>query len=199
MIAIQAALLARDKAGEGQHIDMALFDTQVGVLANQASTYLMTGNVPQRMGNAHPSIVPYQVFQASDAPFVIACGNDGQFVQLSKALGQDYHNDPRFVTNKDRLDHRVELAGLMQTLLDDFSRDKVLDLMESAGVPAGPINTIAEAFDDPQILHRGMKTPQGRLRNPVRFSNLELAADTPSPELNEHGKNIRKNLWNTDN
>lgn len=197
VIAIQSALLARDQTGAGQHIDMALFDTQVGVLANQASTYLMTGNMPQRMGNAHPSIVPYQVFQAADAPFVIACGNDGQFVQLCKALGQNYYNDPRFVTNKDRLEHRDELVTLMQAIIGGLPRDEVLNLMEAAGVPAGPINSIAEAFDDPQIIHRGMKTPLGQLRNPVRFSELELAADAPSPELNQHAKEIRKNLWNT--
>ncbi|MHA1127397.1 MAG: CaiB/BaiF CoA transferase family protein [Alphaproteobacteria bacterium] len=199
VIAIQAALGARDKTGAGQHIDMALFDTQLGVLANQASTYLMTGNTPKRMGNAHPSIVPYQVFQAADAPFVIACGNDGQFVQLSKAFGQDYHTDPRFVTNKDRLAHREELIALMQAIIAKQPRDKLLKMMEGAGVHAGPINTIAEAFDDPQIQHRGMKTAQWRLRNPIRFSDLELGGNTAPPELNEHGKEIRKNLWNTDN
>lgn len=199
VIAIQAALASREKTGAGQHIDMALFDTQLGVLANQASTYLMTGNTPERMGNAHPSIVPYQVFQAADAPFVIACGNDGQFVQLSKAFGQDYHTDPRFVTNKDRLAHREELIALMQAIIAKQPRDKLLKMMEGAGVPAGPINTIAEAFDDPQIQHRGMKTPQGRLRNPIRFSDLELGGNTTPPELDEHGKEIRKNLWNTDN
>lgn len=202
VIAIQSALLARHTTGMGQHIDMALFDTQVGVLANQASTHLMTGNTPQRMGNAHPSIVPYQVFQAADAPFVIACGNDGQFAKLSVALGQNYHNDERFIRNKDRLLHREALTTDMQYLLGKMPRDTILGLMETAGVPAGPINDIAEAFADPQIKHRGMKIKQGQhdgLKNPIKFSTLELAHPTAPPTLDQHGTNIRKNLWNINN
>ena len=199
-IAIQSALLARQSTGRGDYIDMALFDTQVGVLANQASTYLMTGAVPHRMGNAHPSIVPYQVFESADAPFVIACGNDGQFVKLCEALGQTYHQDPRFVTNKDRLDHRAELVALMEPVLAALPRDEILARLEVAGVPAGPINTVAEAFDDPQIRHRGMKTDIGGtpyLRNPIRFGALEMPMDQSPPALDQHGDDIRKNKWNT--
>ncbi len=202
VIAIQAALLARNNTGKGQHIDMALLDCQIGVLANQASTYLISGDQPKRMGNAHPSIVPYQVFDALDAPFVIACGNDGQFGQLCEAFGVDYHKDPRFLTNKDRLKHRAELIALLSDLLVKMPRDTILDKLESANVPAGPINTIAEAFDDPQTQHRGMKIQQGAhsgLCNPIRFSDLDLAMDMAPPDLNADNTEIRKNLWNTDN
>ncbi len=201
VIAIQAALLARNKTGKGQHIDMALLDCQIGVLANQASTYLISGDQPKRMGNAHPSIVPYQVFDASDAPFVIACGNDGQFRQLCEAFGVRYHKDHRFLTNKDRLKHRVELITLLSGLLAKIPRDTILDKLESANVPAGPINTIAEAFNDPQTRHRGMKIQQGAhsgLRNPIRFSDLDLTMDMAPPSLNADDIEIRKNLWNTD-
>lgn len=200
VIAIEAALLSRHTTGQGQHIDMALFDTQIGVLANQASSYLMGGKTPTRLGNNHPSIVPYQVFEASDYPLVIACGNDGQFTYLSKALGQNYHQDPRFITNNDRIINRHELTHLMEGIIANMERDTVLALMEKHGVPAGPINTIAEAFDDPQTQHRGMKIPQGAhegLSNPIRFSDLSLAQDTPPPSLNQHNAEIREKLWNT--
>jgi len=201
-IAIQAALFARTKTGQGEHIDMALFDTQLGVLANQASSYLMTGNVPHRMGNSHPSIVPYQVFDAHDAPLVIACGNDGQFVKLCAALGQSYHLDDRFKTNKDRLNHREELVALMTDLLASLYRNDILARMETAGVPAGPINTIAEAFADPQAVHREMTFAMNDsqyLRNPIRFANLEMQMGSPPPDHNQHGASIRKDKWNTEN
>lgn len=202
VIGIQAALMARAKTGKGQHIDMALLDTQVAVLSNQASTYVMTGEVPKRMGNTHPSIVPYQVFDAADAPFVIACGNDGQFAHLCRAIGQEYHKDPRFVTNDDRIVHRKVLIPMMSEVLAKIPRDEILQRLEAAGVPAGPINTIAEAFADPQIRHRGVKIRQGDfdgVRNPIRFSDLEMSMDKAPPAHDADGAEIRKNLWNTEN
>ncbi len=201
VIAIQAALLAREKTGKGQHIDMALLDTQVAVLSNQASSYLMTGEVPHRMGNTHPSIVPYQVFDAADAPFVIACGNDGQFAHLCTALGVDFHRDARFVTNDDRIEHREILIPMLSKVLAALPRDKILQRLENAGVPAGPINTVAETFADPQVIHRGLKNRQGDfdgVRNPIRFSDLEMPMDKAPPALDADGPYIRKNLWNTE-
>ncbi len=198
VIAIQAALAARANTGEGQHIDMALFDSQVGVLANQASNYLMTGTEPKRLGNSHPSIVPYQVFETADAPLVIACGNDGQFRNLSLAMGLELHSDPRFATNPSRLENREVLSEILDDILAKIPRTEILDMMEKAGVPAGPINTVAEAFDDPQIQHRGMVVNQ-TVRNPIRFSDLELATQKSPPTLNQDNDIIRNKLWNIDN
>ena len=197
-IGIQAALAARERTGKGDYVDMALLDSQIGVLANQASGYLMTGAEPRRMGNNHPSIVPYQVFDAADAPLVIACGNDGQFKALCNALNVDFHTDPRFATNPARLDNREALTELLQDRLSSLPRAEILAKMEGAGVPAGPINSVKEAFTDPQVMYRGLTINQS-VRNPIRFAENELAAYRASPRLNENDKDIREKLWNIDN
>ncbi len=194
-IGIQAALAARAVTGRGDHIDMALLDSQIGVLANQASHYLMTGAEPKRLGNAHPSIVPYQVFDASDAPLVIACGNDGQFQALCRVLGLSLHKDPRFATNPARLKNRDDLTALLQAKLSAHTRADILTLMEKAGVPAGPINSVKEAFTDPQVTYRGLTINQS-VRNPIRFAENELAAFREPPRLNDSDKDIRDHLWN---
>jgi crotonobetainyl-CoA:carnitine CoA-transferase CaiB-like acyl-CoA transferase len=196
-IAVQAALAQRARTGRGQWIDMALLDTQLAVLANQATNWLIGGRVPRRMGNAHPNIVPYQVFDAADGPLVIACGNDGQFARLCGELGLDLHRDPRLAANRGRLAHRAEVTGAIAARLGIMARAEVLSAMDRAGVPAGPINTVAEAFAMPQAGARGMvqtivgsKSP----RSPMRFSAAEIAADRPPPALDADGAAIRAAL-----
>jgi crotonobetainyl-CoA:carnitine CoA-transferase CaiB-like acyl-CoA transferase len=194
VIAVQAALAQRARTGHGQWIDLSLFDTQLAVLANQAANHLIGGTVPRRMGNAHPNIVPYQVFDASDGPLVIACGNDGQFARLSDGFGLGLRDDPRFATNTARLANRAALIALMVPAITAKPRAEVLATMAAAGVPAGPINTVAEAFAEPQAIARGAVQDIGGSRAPrapMRFSDAELAADRPPPRLDEHGPAIR--------
>jgi crotonobetainyl-CoA:carnitine CoA-transferase CaiB-like acyl-CoA transferase len=196
-IAIQAALAHRARTGEGQWIDMSLFDTQLAVLANQATNHLIGQATPRRMGNAHPNICPYQVFEAADGPLVVACGNDTQFARLSVELDLSLHAEPRFATNRDRLAHRDTLVAALEARLSQLSRAEIMAAMARAGVPAGPINTVAEAFADPQARHRGMvqeidgsRAP----RSPMRFSAVEIAAGLPPPRLDAHGPAIRAAL-----
>jgi crotonobetainyl-CoA:carnitine CoA-transferase CaiB-like acyl-CoA transferase len=197
VIAIQAALWQRQRSGRGQWIDLSLFDTQLAVLANQATNHLIGGRVPRRMGNAHPNIVPYQVFAAADAPLVIACGNDGQFARLCEGLGLELHRDARFATNPDRLAHREVLIPLLSARIAALPRAEVLAAMHAGGVPAGPINTVAEAFAEPQAVARGAVTEIGGSRAPrlpIRFSDAEVAADRAPPRRDEHGAAIRAAL-----
>ena len=196
-VAVLAALHLRQRTGRGQWIDLSLFDTQLAVLANQATGYLIGGVAPRRMGNAHPSIVPYQVFEAADGPLVIACGNDGQFGRLCSVLGLNLHEDSRFRTNPDRLAHRGELLALLGPRLAGMARAEVLAAMDAAGVPAGPINTVAEAFAEPQAVARGVVQEVGvsrAPRSPMRFSEAELAGGVAPPRLDEHGGEIRAAL-----
>lgn len=196
-IAILAALQARTRTGKGQWIDLALFDTQLAVLANQATNHLIGGTVPRRMGNTHPNIVPYQVFDAADAPLVIACGNDAQFARLCEELDLDLHRDPRFVRNRDRLAHRAEVTDGLGRRIAALPRAAVLDAMERAGVPAGPINTVAEAFAEPQAVARGMVQTVGGStspRLPMRFSDADTRPRSGPPRLDQHGAAIRSAL-----
>lgn len=197
VIAVQAALAQRERTGAGQWIDMALFDTQLAVLANQAANYLIGGIVPGRLGNAHPSIVPYQVFEAKDGPLVIACGNDAQFARLCGGIGLALHEDPRFATNRGRVEHRAEVAEALAARVAEFARAELLGVMAAAGVPAGPINTVAEAFAEPQAVARGIAREIGGScspRSPMRFSAAETAEDRAPPRLDEHGAEIRAAL-----
>lgn len=196
-VAVLAALHLRSRTGLGQWIDLALLDTQLAVLANQAANFLVGGVVPRRMGNAHPNIVPYQVFDAADGPLVIACGNDGQFARLCLGLGLDLHRDPRFATNRDRLANRAALLAELGPRIAALPRAEVLAALHAGGVPAGAINTVAEAFAEPQAVARGMVQEVGGSRSaplPVRFSAAEVAADRPPPRLDEHGAAIRAAL-----
>ncbi|MXU66778.1 CaiB/BaiF CoA transferase family protein [Oceanomicrobium pacificus] len=203
-IAVQAALRARDATGRGTHIDMALMDAQMGVLANQAANYFVSGRSPKRLGNSHPNIVPYQTFEAADGPFVIACGNDGQFARLSREMGKDWAADPRFARNADRVTHRAELVALIAAEVASLSRDALMALLDRAGVPGSPIRTIAEAFDTEQARHRGMAVPRPddapegapatMVRNPIRFSAHDLARPQPAPMLDADGPEIRAAL-----
>ncbi len=196
-VAVLAALRQRDRTGQGQWIDLGLFDTQLSVLANQAANHLIGGTVPRRMGNRHPNIVPYQVFEAADGPLVIACGNDGQFVRLCEELGLGLHRDPRFRLNRDRLANRTALVAALEARLAAMTRAEAMAAMAAGGVPAGPINTVAEAFAEPQAVARGAVVETGGSRSPrspMRFSDAETATDLPPPRLDEHGDAIRRAL-----
>ena len=198
VIGIQSALLMRERTGLGQHIDMSLFDCMTGVLANQAMNYLASGQAPTRLGNAHPNIAPYQTFPVADGHLIVACGNDGQFARLVEVLGiGELAHDQRFVTNAARVANRTDLTRLMEERTLAFDRDDLLSALEKAGVPAGPINTVADVFADPQFAHRGMKIePEGvpGLRTPIRFSDAELALSRRAPMIGEHGDDIRSEL-----
>ncbi len=185
-IAVQAAIADRDRTGQGQHIDLSLMDCGIGVLANQATNFLLGGQVPSRLGNAHPNIVPYQVFPASDGHLVIACGNDGQFAALCDVLGLgDLATDARFATNECRVENRAELIDRLETATQARSRADLIKALNAVGVPCGPINSVAEALNDPQTKHRAMQVaPEGvaGIRTPINFgrSTLELTRTAPT-------------------
>jgi len=192
VIAIQAALQMRDRTGRGQQIDMALLDTMTGVLANQAMNWLVGGVDPPRVGNAHMNVSPYAVFPCADGWFILAVGNDGQFRRFCAAVGLDgLANDPRFVSNAGRLEHQGALFAAIEEATRRFERDALLKVLEAAGVPAGPINTVAQALADPQVLAREMVVKVTRedgstlpgLRTPIRFSDAELAIGKAAPLL----------------
>ncbi|WP_106420115.1 CaiB/BaiF CoA transferase family protein [Salinicola tamaricis] len=193
--AILAALRRREQDGKGAYIDMALLDVQVGVLANQALNYLTSANVPQRLGNAHPNIVPYQAFAAADGHLIITVGNDAQFRRLCEVLSlAGLADDPRFATNAARVAHRELLVAQLAVRLSERRRDDWLLALERAGVPSGPINTLDQVFDDPQVRHRGMQIERrgddGRVAhlvgNPIKLDGERLGAPDMPPRLGEH-------------
>lgn len=198
VVAIQAALIERQRTGEGQHIDMALFDCMTGVLANQAMNFLASGVSPRRMGNAHPNIAPYQTFPVADGHLIVACGNDSQFGRLAAILGLgELAGDSRFATNAARVGNRIELSRIMEERTLTYRRDDLLSLLEKDGVPAGPINSVADVFSDPQFIHRGMKIePEGApgIRTPIRFSRSELALDKGAPRLGADTDSVKTRL-----
>jgi crotonobetainyl-CoA:carnitine CoA-transferase CaiB-like acyl-CoA transferase len=198
VIGVQAALAQREKTGLGQHVDMALFDTMIGVLGNQAMNYLATGIAPHRLGNSHPNIVPYQEFSASDGHIILACGNDGQFERLCALLGFGPEVLARNRSNAERVTHRDELVALIAAGMARFTRDDLLAALEKAGIPAGPINTVEQAFQDVQARHRELATEADGIpgiRNPIRMSGSEIGSGKRAPGLDEHGTVIRKRLW----
>ena len=157
--AIQTALIHRERTGQGQYIDMALLDCQVAILANQAMTYLAAGQTPVRMGNAHPNIVPYQVFETQDGHIILAVGNDGQFRRFCELADQPHlAQDPRFVANRGRVKHRAQLIEALALLMKSKNTDDWLNLLEPEGIPCGRINSIDETLNDPQVIHRQMRT-----------------------------------------
>jgi crotonobetainyl-CoA:carnitine CoA-transferase CaiB-like acyl-CoA transferase len=201
VVGVLAALRRRDQTGEGAHLDMALLDVQTSVLANQAMNYLASGRSPRRMGNAHPNIVPYQVFPVADGHVIVAVGNDGQFARFVAVLGQpELAQDERFRTNAGRVGHRAELVPLLTGLTLKVTRDALLSALEKQGVPAGPINTVADVFADPQVIARGMKidlpTPDAKagsipsVRSPIVLDGKPMAAERPSPRLGQHTDEI---------
>jgi crotonobetainyl-CoA:carnitine CoA-transferase CaiB-like acyl-CoA transferase len=180
-IGILAAVEQRHTTGRGQHLDMSLLDCATAMLANQAMNYLATGTSPVRLGNDHPNIAPYQVMAVSDGHIILAVGNDGQFQRLCDALDlPDLKVDARFLTNQLRVANRKDLTALLEEALSQWTQAELLAALQAATVPAGPINTIGQAFDDPQIQHRGMQiSPEGvpGVRGPWKFSDAELALD----------------------
>ncbi len=198
-IAILGALAHRDRTGLGQYIDLALLDTQVAVLANQAMNYLVTGIAPQRLGNAHPNIVPYQVFATSDGHIIVAVGNENQFGRMCEVIGRpDLARDERFATNAARVNHRDELITVLQgTLVKRTMRDW-LEALERAGVPCGPINTVADVFADPQVQARGLKLDLPHpsigsvpsVANPIKYSATPISYRSAPPMLGADTDNI---------
>ena len=200
-IGILAALRRRDGTGEGAWIDCALMDSQVSVLANQALNFLVSGKAPKRLGNAHPSIVPYEVFPVAEGHIIIAVGNDGQFRRLCEVLGRaEMGTNPDYATNPARVENRIALIAILSALTMAWSRDDLLAGLEKAGVPAGPINSIAEVFDDPQVRHRGMRldlpsdaAAAGSIpgvRTPLMIDGQPAAHARPSPRVGEHQAEI---------
>ncbi|MEH6524358.1 CaiB/BaiF CoA transferase family protein [Sulfitobacter sp.] len=185
VVGIQAALADREKTGLGQQVDISLLDCMAGVLANQAMNYLGSGVVPKRLGNAHPNVVPYQTFAVSDGHIIVACGNDRQFQALCKTLGiEELALEPSYSTNPARVENRQELNNALTPKFMEWSKLEMLDALEKAVVPAGPINSVAEALNDPQIKHRSMQiSPEGvpGLRTPIAFSRSSLNLSKASP------------------
>ena len=193
--AILAALRHCDLTGQGQAIDMALLDTQVAMLANLSANYLASGAVPQRMGNAHQNIVPYQVFEVADGHMIVAVGNDGQFAKFCDVTGRpEIAQDPRFIRNADRVRHRGTLVPMLAALMKGRTRSDWLASLEAAKVPCGPINDLAEVFADPQVLEREMTVQMphplaGSVRlvaSPMKFSATPVQYRHPPPLLGEH-------------
>ena len=183
-VAILAALRRRDATGEGAHIDMALLDTQVAVLANQALNWMASGRVPHRMGNGHANLAPYQAFACSDGELIIAVGNDAQFARLCRVLRLDLDEDARFTTNPGRITHRDALIPALARATLDWSKHDLAEALEVAGVPAGPINRVDEVFDDPQVVARGMRVAIDGLpgvASPIVIDGQRMVADRPSP------------------
>lgn len=186
--AILAAVHQRHTTGRGQQIDLALLDVAVATTANQAMNYLATGVSPERLGNAHPNIVPYQVFSCSDGYVIIAVGNDGQFRRFCDLLGLKIASDLRFATNPARLQHRDALVAILADKMSAWTMAGILSACEAHGVPAGPINTFEDVFADPQVIARGLKLDLDgapSVRPPMRFSDAELALDRPAPTLGQ--------------
>lgn len=203
VIAIQAALRHAEKTGEGQHIDMALLDTQVSVLANQNLNYLVSGTAPNRMGNAHPNIAPYEVLPVKDGHFILAVGNDSQFAKFCAVIGRaELAADPAFATNAARVANRKHLREHMVPALAAFARADILAALEKAGVPASPINDIGQTFADPQVVARGMRLDLDdghgnslpSVRAPMVMSATPLAYERSSPRLGEHTQEILAEL-----
>ena len=192
--AILAALHQRKETGLGQHIDMSLLDSAVAILANQGMNYLSTGNSPGRMGNFHPNLSPYQLFECSDGHIIIATGNDQQYQRFCDILQcPELGKNPKFVSNAKRVENRHELDEVLSRKTRNWKKAKLLKRCEVTSIPAGPINSLDEVFSDKQIIHRGMKLSLDgipSIRSPIRFSESELNLDKPSPKLGEHNSVI---------
>jgi crotonobetainyl-CoA:carnitine CoA-transferase CaiB-like acyl-CoA transferase len=198
---IQAALLRRERTGQGAYVDAALLDAQVAVLGYQAINYFVSGLPPRRMGNGHPNLVPYDVFPVADGDVILATGNDGQFKKLCEILeAPELGADPDYATMKDRTKNRVALTAKLSAATRKFKRAELLPKLDAAAVPAGPINTVADVFDDPQVIHRGMKldldNPRAAggstpgLRSGLVIDGAPAASARPAPALGEHTADV---------
>ncbi|MGO9771112.1 MAG: CaiB/BaiF CoA transferase family protein [Roseiarcus sp.] len=203
--AIQAALIRRSITGLGGEIDMALLDTQVSVLANQALNFLVSGQSPRRLGNAHPNIVPYQVFEAADGPLIVAAGNDRQTRDVCRILGLEaLAADPAYATNADRVRNRSPFVAALADAARKMPRAALLEALEGAGVPAGPINSVAQVFADPQVQARGLRLDlpatgarggnAPSVRSPLVIDGEPAAAETAAPRLGEHTDGVLSEL-----
>jgi formyl-CoA transferase len=205
VIGIQAALLARAQTGVGQHVDVALLDSAIAMLANVGMNHLATGKVPPRLGNGHPSIVPYQVFATEGAQhLILACGNDKQFAAVCVVMEQDWIADERFATNPQRVKNRAELVPLMQTVFMSKERDAWLGLFDAASVPCGPINNIAEAVAMPQVAAREMvvglnkaEVQMNVLGSPVKLSGTPVQYHSAPPDLGQDTVSVLTSLGYT--
>ncbi|MBV9528172.1 CaiB/BaiF CoA-transferase family protein, partial [Sphingomonas sp.] len=197
-VSILAALLRRERTGEGAHIDMALFDTQLAMLANQASNALVSGRDPPRQGVTHPNIVPYQPFMAADRPIIIAVGNDRQFARLAELCGHsEWASDERFSRNEARVANRAEIVRLVADCICARPAAGWQAELEAAGIPSGPINTITQALSDVQAQHRAMvRTIAGvpLIGSPVRLDGDRADSDLPPPGLGEHTREVLRDL-----
>ena len=202
-IAICAALANRAVTGKGQWIDVALLDSCVAFLANQAMNYFATGESPTRIGNAHPNIVPYQTFATKDGAIILACGNDNLFNKFCQAAGCDHlPKDARFATNADRVKNRVEATRLLNEVFEQRTTKEWVKLLDDAGVANGPINTIKEVFEEPQVIARGMKfelphAAAGKVTlvaSPMKFSGTPLKHDMPPPVVGQHTDEILRTV-----
>ncbi|MGC8518932.1 MAG: CaiB/BaiF CoA transferase family protein [Steroidobacteraceae bacterium] len=202
-VGILAALAHRERTGEGQYIDLALYDVQVACLANQSMNYLCGGCVPPRMGNAHPNIAPYEAFPTADGHMIIAVGNDGQFERLAAALGHpQWAKDDRFASNGARVTHRDALGALIRAVLGTGSTAQWLQRLERAQVPCGPINTLDAVFADPQVLARGMQfqlsrgegTSVAQVASPLRLSHSPVRYQRAPPALGEDTREVLREV-----
>ena len=202
-IAICAALASRAETGKGQHLDLALLDSQIALLAYQNTNYFATGKPPQRIGNLHPNIVPYQPFKSKDGEVIVACGNDNLFRKFCEVAGHpELASDARFATNGKRVENRKELTALIQKIFVKKRTAEWLPLLEAAGVPNGPINDVAQVFEEPQVKARGVKielehAAAGRIplvASPMRFSGTPLEYHRAPPLLGEHTEEVLKDL-----
>jgi crotonobetainyl-CoA:carnitine CoA-transferase CaiB-like acyl-CoA transferase len=197
-VAILAAIVHRSLTGQGQYIDMALLDSQVAVVANMNMNYLVGGQVPKRMGNAHSNIVPYQVFDASDGQFVVAVGNDGQFVKFCEAAGQTFHRDPRFIRNEDRVRNRDVLVPLLAVVLKQRTVAEWIASFEPLGIPVGGINNLAQVFDHEQVRSREMVVDLPHplsgtvptVANPIKMSQTPPRYHSAPPMLGQHTQEV---------
>lgn len=205
VVGVLAALTQRARTGKGCMVDASLVDSTVGVLANQALNYLVGGEVPKRIGNTHPNIVPYQVFPVADGYAIVATGNDRQYKDFCKVLGApELADDPAYLTNKERLAKRNELVGKLTALTKKMKRDDLLKKLEAVQVPAGPINNLEQVFTDPQVVHRGMKlelpsddavggTIPG-VRSPIMIDGAPMASPYTAPKLGQHTQEVLKEI-----
>jgi crotonobetainyl-CoA:carnitine CoA-transferase CaiB-like acyl-CoA transferase len=197
--AILAALAHRDRSGRGQHVDLSLLDVQVATLANQAESYLVTGRAPERLGNAHPNIVPYQAFATRDGHLVLAVGNDGQFVRLCEVAGApELAQDARYSTNAARVVNRAALVPTLAALLATRTTAEWVDALGAVGVPCGPIHDVAHVFEDPQVRHRGLRVEAPHplagtvpmVASPIRLSATPVGHDAAPPTLGQHTREV---------
>lgn len=200
LIGILAALRHREATGRGQHVELSLLASAMSGLVNQGSAYVAGGVVPHRMGNAHPSVVPYEPLPTADNDLIIAAANDGQFRKLCEVLGlPELADDPRFVRNADRTEHRDELRPILIKALSTRGAEEWFDLIVAAGVPCGPINSVAGGFAiaerfglDPVVTVGEGERAVPTTRNPIRFSETPATYELPPPELDEHGDELRR-------